>query len=573
MSDILTRYKAVDYALPESYLSWDLFGAGLENLGRGGKPIELPLRNPNSDEVLLRVDALGLCFSDTKLIWAGPEHPRIRGRDLANDPTVAGHEAALTVVRVGDDWKNKFEVGQRFIVQADIYINGEQKAYGYVQRGAMAQYTYVGPWVLDGDAGCYLLPLKDSTGYAEAALVEPWACVEAAYRIPVRQQPRSGGSLLVIFNRDLPVDFEGMYTTPPGKVAILGRTSTDLTAILADTGVVKGCAPTPETVTGLARDETGGQGFDDILLIGDCSAELVTACDAALARDGVMVFLCQDRGVRASLDIGRVHYHGTRHVGSTAGKVMDAYQANIRAGLKPGGRSWMIGAAGPMGQMHVQRALELDEPPAVLLGTDISAQRLAYMQSRLAALAGRKGVKFSGVDVSKPEALEQALSEAAGADGFDDICVLAPVAALVEQAAEQVGPDAVLNVFAGVGLGTMAVLDSRIFSHKHARVIGSSGSSMDDIKSVLEQMEAGKLATRMSLAALGGIETTWEGIKGVKENRFPGKTVIYPQLTGLPLVEPDKLQATCPQAAANLENGNIWTNRAEDALLETRLAL
>ena len=39
MSDVMTRYRNVDYKLPKTYLSWDLFGAGLENLGRDGKPI------------------------------------------------------------------------------------------------------------------------------------------------------------------------------------------------------------------------------------------------------------------------------------------------------------------------------------------------------------------------------------------------------------------------------------------------------------------------------------------------------------------------------------------------------
>ena len=76
MPELLARYRAVDYALPKSYLSWDLFGAGLENLGRNGRPVELPLREPNADEVLLRVDALGLCFSDVKLISAGADQVR-----------------------------------------------------------------------------------------------------------------------------------------------------------------------------------------------------------------------------------------------------------------------------------------------------------------------------------------------------------------------------------------------------------------------------------------------------------------------------------------------------------------
>ncbi len=30
--------------------------------------------------------------------------------------------------------------------------------------------------VLNGDHGNYLIPVKPDTGYAEAALTEPWAC-------------------------------------------------------------------------------------------------------------------------------------------------------------------------------------------------------------------------------------------------------------------------------------------------------------------------------------------------------------------------------------------------------------
>ena len=40
--------------------------------------------------------------------------------------------------------------------------------------------------VLKGDGGNYLLRVKPSTGYAEAALNEPWACVEASYTLTYR---------------------------------------------------------------------------------------------------------------------------------------------------------------------------------------------------------------------------------------------------------------------------------------------------------------------------------------------------------------------------------------------------
>ncbi len=48
MAGVYERYRAVDYRLPETYLSWELYGAGLDNLGRDGKAVELPLRAPHA---------------------------------------------------------------------------------------------------------------------------------------------------------------------------------------------------------------------------------------------------------------------------------------------------------------------------------------------------------------------------------------------------------------------------------------------------------------------------------------------------------------------------------------------
>ena len=70
MAVVTEKRKGVD-ALPDTYLAWELYGAGFENVGRGGAPTELPLRPPADNEVLLRVDAIGLCLSDIKIIKLG----------------------------------------------------------------------------------------------------------------------------------------------------------------------------------------------------------------------------------------------------------------------------------------------------------------------------------------------------------------------------------------------------------------------------------------------------------------------------------------------------------------------
>jgi threonine dehydrogenase-like Zn-dependent dehydrogenase len=51
-------------------------------------------------KLLVRHDAVGICFSDIKVIRAGENHPRIH-RSMKEQPVVLGHEVALTVVEAG----------------------------------------------------------------------------------------------------------------------------------------------------------------------------------------------------------------------------------------------------------------------------------------------------------------------------------------------------------------------------------------------------------------------------------------------------------------------------------------
>ena len=110
MSEKLARYRGHDYPVPETMLAWEVYGAGFENVGSGGRPVRVPVPRPGARQVLCRVDAVGLCFSDVKMILAGPNHPRILGRDLRENPTRGGHELSLTVEDAGEGEKADYGV-------------------------------------------------------------------------------------------------------------------------------------------------------------------------------------------------------------------------------------------------------------------------------------------------------------------------------------------------------------------------------------------------------------------------------------------------------------------------------
>jgi L-sorbose 1-phosphate reductase len=108
MTDKLTEYKQAQAPLPERYQLWPLYGAGFDSMGLEGKPIEVDSQSCGPDELIVRHDAVGLCFSDIKIINLGQNHPRIH-YDMQKKPVVLGHEVAMTVVAVGENMRDRYK--------------------------------------------------------------------------------------------------------------------------------------------------------------------------------------------------------------------------------------------------------------------------------------------------------------------------------------------------------------------------------------------------------------------------------------------------------------------------------
>jgi len=527
--------------VPAKTLAWNVYGKGVENVGRDGRPEEVPVGSPGPDQLLVRVDAVGLCFSDVKLIRQGGEHPKLYGRDLAKDPTRLGHEAAVTVVAVGKQLTPRYRPGQRLAIQPDIYVRGRSTAYGYTIPGALIGYHLIGPEVLAADDGAYVIPVPDDLGYAEAALTEPWATVEAAYSQRRRVRPAPGGRALVI-----------------------ARAGDDQPYRLGDV-----LAQAREIVR--AVDDVPGGPFDDIVMLGPRSARLVSRASDALDFRGVLNIVADDPlDGPVEIDIGRLHYHYTAYVGTTGLDVAAAYgEKRNRTELRSNGVAVIVGAAGPMGQMHIERALRLPNGPRTTIGVDPNADRLALAEERLrptAASSGRRLVMTTGADLAT-----LVRAESAGR-GADDVIVTAPTVDAVRTADAVMAQDGMLVLFAGLPVGTRASVDlSRAFLYG-AQYTGTSGSRIADQERVVRKTVEGQLAPGRAVAAVGGMEAAPEGLRALIENRYPGKIVIFPQLRGLPLTSLADLAADDPEFAAALGSGGTWTTAAEAVLFARHLA-
>jgi len=569
MADKLTEFKSANTDLPETNKLWPLYGAGYDNLGRSDQPIEVEMPVPGPDELLVRHDAVGLCFSDIKIIRKGEEHPRIY-HAMSEVPVVQGHEVAMTVVVVGENLKDKYNVGDRLTVQPDIYMDGIGYAYGYEIQGGLSLYNIIDQRVLNGDAGSYLLPVRPTTGYAESALSEPWACVIAAYAQSYRTGIKHGGKTWIIGQPGLSGDFTIsagfdsqshpatlLLTEVPRKFNVwLNERAAELDIQVID---VPGKSAPPVSE------------IDDIILLGG-NPDTVERVGPFLNRHGVLAILDNTPLSRkVAIDIGRVHYNGWLYIGGTSADIASVYQeVPVRTELKSGGKAWFVGAGGPMGRMHVQRAIQMNHGPAAILCTDISDSRLSDLSDSFGSEAGAKGIKFVCLNPVNTQAYEDGIRQYFP-DGFDDIVMLAPVVTVIEDAAAHLTNNGVMNVFAGLAPGTLAALDLSDSNLRNTRIFGHTGSTTEDMKRMLDQVECGLLSSNQSVAAVGSLNAAKAGFIRMEKGDLPGKIVIYPHIKELPLTPLSDLKKCLPSVHALLKNGREWTVEAEQEFLRLML--
>ena len=156
--------------------------------------------------------------------------------------------------------------------------------------------------------------------------------------------------------------------------------------------------------------------------------------------------------------------------------------------------------------------------------------------------------------------------------GFDDVIVLAAGGGVDRRRCDLAGrwrrDERLCRAWR---VGTMATFEASDIYLRDVRYIGQSGSKIDDMRLMLFQAETGTLSPNRSVAAIGSLAAAWNGIKAVKEQTFPGKIVIYPNIADLPLTPLAELEEKLPTVYAKLKDGREWTNEAEAELLRLML--
>jgi threonine dehydrogenase-like Zn-dependent dehydrogenase len=546
--------------IPKTQFALQLTGPDKLVLNRCKKVVE-----PGPRQILCRVEAVGLCFSDLKLLKQFSRHVRkgdiVSGIDRAvlgeipsyvpgDAATVPGHEAVVRIEAAGRDVQ-RFRIGGRYLVQTDyrwLPTACSNAAFGYNFEGALQEYVVMDERVITSPEGeSLLIPVSDELSAAAVALVEPFACVEDAYACEERRALRPDGRMLLVADAEVDRDVLVRLFERYGRPAQITWLSEQ--------------APPEGLKVNKAADisalEDGS--YDDVVYFGR-DADKVEKLFAKVAARGLfnIVLSGGKLGREIVTPVGRVHYEGLRIIGTTGSQPADSMESIPQTGeIRSGDRVLIVGAGGPMGVMHVIRNICQGVAGISVLATDVDEARLAILKRIAAPMARGNGVEL---EVYNP-----------GRDGFagsiDYTVVMVPMPALVSEAVSRAADNGIVNIFAGIAVSVNAPVDLDAYIAKGLYFIGTSGSVLDDMKRVLARVESGRLDTNVCVGAVSGLKGAVEGIRAVENRLIAGKIIVYPACKGLGLVRLEELAAQAPAVAGCLSDG-LWTRQAEEHLLE-----
>ncbi len=299
---------------------------------------EFELPEIGEKEVLLRVVTDSLCASTYKAVKQGTAHKRVPP-DIAEKPIIIGHEMCGEIVKVGSAIADKWNEGQKIVIQPALKLeSGYDPGYSYQYIGGSSTYCVVPEIVME--RGC-MIPYEGDS-FFKGSLVESVGCVLRGYKgfyhtdysNYVRTDGAKKGGRIAILGGAGPMGI-GAVELATGYAGVSQVVVTDLNQDRLDyakakstpeAAAKKGCKLTYLNTSGLEDPvktliEMSDGGFDDVFVMVPVPA-LFTMAEQICREDGCVNFFAGPpiHDMQGSLNLYRVHYDGI-HVVGTAGSI------------------------------------------------------------------------------------------------------------------------------------------------------------------------------------------------------------------------------------------------------------
>ena len=301
------------------------------------------------DEILCRVVSNSICMSTYKAAKAGADHKRVPD-DVADNPTLVGHEFAGVIEKVGAKWADTFQPGRKYGIQPALNYRGSQDAPGYSFRycGGHATYCIMPHDVMETDC---LLPF-DGDAFFKASLAEPMSTIIGAHNDSYHEVlgtykhdmgTRAGGNMAILAGAGpMGLGHIDYALHGPRRAGVIVVTDIDDARLERAANI-----HTPEHAQSLGtrlsyvntrdiEDVSGhlrgltdsGKGFDDVFVLAPVAA-VVEQGNAILAFDGCLNFFAgpTDKGFSAKVNFYDIHYAMHHIVGTSGGNTEDMRQA------------------------------------------------------------------------------------------------------------------------------------------------------------------------------------------------------------------------------------------------------
>ncbi len=347
---------------------------------------EFELPQIKEDEILAKVVSDSICMSSYKAAHQGPSHKRVPN-DVAENPTIIGHEFAGEIVEVGAKWQGEFKPGDKFSIQPALTYEGgpvgiySAPGYSYKYIGGDATYVVIPAEVME--QGC-LLPYKGEAFYP-ASLSEPLSCVIGAMHANYHTHPgkyvhdmeiKQGGKMALlasvgpmglaainyVLHRD-DIRPSLLVVTDINQERLDRAASLYTVEFAKSRGIelhyVNTAVENPvEVLKGIA----GGEGYDDVFCFAPV-APVVEQADDILAFDGCLNFFAGPGKApfKAPFNFYNVHYNSTHVVGTSGGNTDDMKEAlhYMGLGMDPAGLVTHVGGLNAV----VETTLNLPDIP------------------------------------------------------------------------------------------------------------------------------------------------------------------------------------------------------------------
>jgi len=291
---------------------------------------EMPVPKIGPDELLLRIEASGICGSDV-MEWYR--------RDRA--PLVLGHEIGGQVVEVGDGVEG-FKGGDRVSAAHHVPCNtcyyclrGHHTMCDTLRKtnfdpGGFAEYVRVP--AINVDRGVF--PLPDEMSYEEATFIEPLACVLRGQRV-ANMPP---GSSVLVIGSGIAGLLHLQLARTLGARRVVATDVNDFRLNAAKRFGADAAMPAKEYSPDRLREVNDGY-LADLVIVGTGAAAAVNQALASVERGGtILLFAPTDPGVSIPISLNEVFWRTDVTLTTSYGASPYDYQTAldiIRAGAIP----------------------------------------------------------------------------------------------------------------------------------------------------------------------------------------------------------------------------------------------